>query len=626
MKQYFKSIIIFSMSVILLFVSCPFSVYASEHGGGGGTAHNPAFITDSGTINVKDDGVVMYYIEYILMQIGAIVKDHDLTKVMANDQTMKGYISKGKFDANNNTVTFPKETVVYVKECFEKHVKEHEPYYMAKTYAFDTADFSDLTGRGNVYNTIKNLLNESKSGFIVCSFDYDGSIWFADIDRNFADLSFVKVRSNERFVGIYDNETWKRLDWTVYMVRLSAEDEEIKTAAEFKEKAINTYKGNKWDYALTQEPRVLLPHDTTLWRRSSCTIYSWAPLASKEERRIRVFNEFADFQNYTLNRRSVYYTSKYYNYVPEDITTSIDDLQKTVDDLSKVIDQLLDQISKDTDESEIEELLKQILDELKNNQGGGGGSGGGGGDVTVDIDLSTTNTLLSKILAKVTQIFDKMSETAGNTMDSVVDSIKNLERMLNRYLSAITGDLDDIKGKLDQMTEEEFGEKTDSFLSETMDSFSEIGGVAKTKFPFSLPNDMRLLIERITVKPAENASLHSDTISHVTPYSGEHGGGGSTDGKPNPPGGGGASRPPGGIAYVEQGTAGECFTLSPTGAPLIRCPIVIKSRNIDFSIVIDLSEFDKVATLSRTFLTLLFVYGLLNLTFKVMGLWGDLVE
>lgn len=620
MKIYKRLLIVFCCTLVLfsnIFMCYKMPVFAKP------TLDDEGHLHVYNWDDIKDCAVD--WVMYMASNIGAIFSDHSFGEYVQNKESWVDYWKEDNvtISEDGKSVSFSAELMTYIKQCIDDYAKEHEPYYMAKTYAFDTADFSDLTGRRNVYNTIKNLLNESKSGFIVCSFDYDGSIWFADIDRNFADLSFVKVRSNERFVGIYDNETWKRLDWTVYMVRLSAKDEEIKTAAEFKEKAINTYKGNKWDYALTQEPRVLLPHDTTLWRRSSCTIYSCAPLASKEERRIRVFNEFADFQNYTLNRRSVYYTSKYYNYVPEDITTSIDDLQKTVDDLSKVIDQLLDQISKDTDESEIEELLKQILDELKNNQGGGGGSGG---DVTVDIDLSTTNTLLSKILAKVTQIFDKMSETAGNTMDSVVDSIKNLERMLNRYLSAITGDLDDIKGKLDQMTEEEFGEKTDSFLSETMDSFSEIGGVAKTKFPFSLPNDMRLLIERITVKPAETVSLHSDNTSHVTPYSGEHGGGGSTDGKPNPPGGGGASRPPGGIAYVEQGTAGECFTLSPTGAPLIRCPIVIKSRNIDFSIVIDLSEFDKVATLSRTFLTLLFVYGLLNLTFKVMGLWGDLVE
>lgn len=563
MKQYFKNIIIFSMSVILFFISCPFSVYASEHGGSGGSNHNPAFITDSGTINVEDDGVVMYYIEYILAQIGAIVKDHDLTKAMANDQTMKGYISKGKFDANNNTVTFPKETVIYVKECLEKHAKEHEPYYMAKTYAFDTADFSDLTGRRNVYNTIKNLLNESKSGFIVCSFDYDGSIWFADIDRNFADLSFVKVRSNERFVGIYDNETWKRLDWTVYMVRLSSEDEEIKTAAEFKEKAINTYKGNKWDYALTQEPRVLLPHDTTLWRRSSCTIYSWAPLASKEERRIRVFNEFADFQNYTLNRRSVYYTSKYYNYVPEDITTSIDDLQKTVDDLSKVIDQLLDQISKDTDESEIEELLKQILDELKNNQGGGGGSGGG--DVTVDIDLSTTNTLLSKILAKVTQIFDKMSEMVEGaadtahakiqeTLDEMLVQIKKLKHWTMADTAVNAADavadwLDFIKGIFDDA--ENGAGNAVSALSSTM---GDAANLMKTKFPFCIPWDVYLIIGFLAEEPQ---------------------------------------------------------------TPVFRLPIKLERLGIEEYIDIDLKDFEIVSSISRTLLTVLYCYGLLNLTMKV---------
>ncbi len=507
--------------------------------------------------------MVMYYIEYILAQIGAIVKDHDLTKAMANDQTMKGYISKGKFDANNNTVTFPKETVIYVKECLEKHAKEHEPYYMAKTYAFDTADFSDLTGRRNVYNTIKNLLNESKSGFIVCSFDYDGSIWFADIDRNFADLSFVKVRSNERFVGIYDNETWKRLDWTVYMVRLSSEDEEIKTAAEFKEKAINTYKGNKWDYALTQEPRVLLPHDTTLWRRSSCTIYSWAPLASKEERRIRVFNEFADFQNYTLNRRSVYYTSKYYNYVPEDITTSIDDLQKTVDDLSKVIDQLLDQISKDTDESEIEELLKQILDELKNNQGGGGGSGGG--DVTVDIDLSTTNTLLSKILAKVTQIFDKMSEMVEGaadtahakiqeTLDEMLVQIKKLKHWTMADTAVNAADavadwLDFIKGIFDDA--ENGAGNAVSALSSTM---GDAANLMKTKFPFCIPWDVYLIIGFLAEEPQ---------------------------------------------------------------TPVFRLPIKLERLGIEEYIDIDLKDFEIVSSISRTLLTVLYCYGLLNLTMKV---------
>ncbi len=585
---------------------------------------------------------VSYFISYGLNQLGVVVHGGNFEQWLKNNDTYKDlYDDNGRLaknivvDTETGNVTYKKELMVVLKNAVDDYAKENEPYTIYKTIGKYDANLPSGMKK-NMWDTMVNLLNESPSGIIA--FGVQDSSYqefaFTDVGHQFSKISPVKV--NDFSVCFYNNETWGSMIMNMHFVKLLPEDEPIKSWEEVKSKS---YKDTQYynfenpmcrdflalsmSYA-TKYPQYVDMHNDITYRFEGS---SKIPLISNDGRRIRVYNTYADFQNATIGKRSVYYTSKYYDYVPEDLSVSIDDLQKTVDDLKDVIDKLLDQITNDTSEDEIEELLRQILEELKNNQdSGGGGSGGGGGDVTVDIDLSTTNTLLSKILAKVTQIFDKMSETAGNTMDSVVDSIKNLERMLNRYLSAITGDLDDIKGKLDQMTEEEFGEKTDSFLSETMDSFSEIGGVAKTKFPFSLPNDMRLLIERITVKPAENASLHSDTISHVTPYSGEHGGGGSTDGKPNPPGGGGASRPPGGIAYVEQGTAGECFTLSPTGAPLIRCPIVIKSRNIDFSIVIDLSEFDKVATLSRTFLTLLFVYGLLNLTFKVMGLWGDLVE
>ena len=123
MKQYIRKIIITLMAIVCIIMSCPFYTYASNHGGSGGTDHNSAFITDVGTINVEDDGVVMYYIEYIISNIGAIFVDHEITKAMANDQTMKEYIAKGKYDANEKTVTFPKETVIYVKQCIDEYAK-----------------------------------------------------------------------------------------------------------------------------------------------------------------------------------------------------------------------------------------------------------------------------------------------------------------------------------------------------------------------------------------------------------------------------------------------------------------------------------------------------------------------
>lgn len=566
MKQYIKKIIIFSMSIILLFVSCPFSVYASDHGGSGGTDHNPDFITDSGTINVEDDGVVMYYIEYILANIGAVLCDHDLSKVMANDQTMKEYISKGKFDANKNTVTFPKDTVTYVYNTFNTIAKENEPYYMVNTLTLDNFLGSSYAGNKIMYDTAKNLLEDSPSGVIAFGAYYmqPTQMYFVNIGHYFKNISPVKAGSTNRLT-FYNNETWGQETFLAYNVNLTVEDEAIKTAEEFRSKADYTWNyGTDFNRPICYLFGVYPDGNTPGIYAYDCRGYTgYLKLVTRERRRIRVFNTYADFQNYTLGKRSVYYTSNYYDYVPEDLTTSIDDLQQTVDDLSGVIDQLLGQITKDTDESEIEDLLKQILDELKNNQGSGGG--GGGGDVNVDIDLSTTNTLLSKILAKVTQIFDRMSETAEGAVDTAHAKIQEtLDEMLVQVkklkhwtmadtavnaADAVADWLDFIKGIFDDA--ENGAGNAVSALSATM---GDAANLMKTKFPFCIPWDVYLIIGFLAEEPQ---------------------------------------------------------------TPVFRLPIKLERLGIDEYMEVNLEDFEIVSSISRTILTLAYCYGLLNLTMKV---------
>lgn len=97
-----------------------------------------------------------------------------------------------------------------------------------------------------------------------------------------------------------------------------------------------------------------------------------ASLVSRDGGRIRVYRTLDDFKRYSVGSRNVYYTENYYNYVPEDLSVSIDDLQKSVDDLKDVIDQLLGQIGDNTSEKEIEELLKKILEAFPLEGAGGG--------------------------------------------------------------------------------------------------------------------------------------------------------------------------------------------------------------------------------------------------------------
>lgn len=332
--------------------------------------------------------------------------------------------------------------------------------------------------------------------------------------------------------------------------------------------------------------------------------------------------DFSAAYNYgkpSSNVETPSYTGEYNGGDITVLTSSLDALQEKLAEL-------------EASNKSLEEKLKELLEWLKLT---GGSVGGGNSDVTVNIDLSTTNGWLSKIYEKVSQIFDKISSgsagTGGNilqeSLDAVLARLDDLNAMLKKYLSEITGDLDDIKGQLADMSEQEFEQKSDSFLGEVMDAFSEISEVVKTKFPFSIPNDLHIFLSKIAPAPPEaEAALYLNDTSGVSLYSGEHGGGGTTDGEPNPPGGGGASRPGSSFVDVEHGGGGGSREPAEMReAPVFRLPIVIERYGIEEYIIIDMAPFDPLSRFSRSFFTMIFMVCLFNLTFKVIGMWGDIV-
>lgn len=154
------------------------------------------------------------------------------------------------------------------------------------------------------------------------------------------------------------------------------------------------------------------------------------------------------------------------------------------------------------------------------------------------------------------------------------------------------------------MSEQEFTEKTGDFLDDIMEDFSEIGEKAKGKFPFSIPNDIRLLISKMSVSSPED------------------GGGGETYNMNTPA----VDDPGGGLITLAEGDPDDTPVISETGAPIFYLPFVIESAGIEEYVIVDLSGFDPVSKFCRSLLTIWFVICLYNMTFKVMGLWGDLVD
>ena len=523
MKSKLKIIVSFLMVMVICF-NTSFFVYAADYGGGGATDTNRDLLKAQESLEnrerveqfIKEHFTDAWgFFVYAASQIGCVVTgqykdayDSWLTMEDILNSDVGIYV-----DQNNKAdgLYISADLMAQIKALIDDYAKEHEPYYMVNTLTLDDL-LSDHVGAKLMYDTAKNLIEDSPSGVIAFGAYYSRptQMFFADVGHDFTSISPVKMGTNNLFVNFYNNESWNLSTYIGYEVNLNTNGEAIKTAEEFKEKAVSAYQGSNIGQRFRVYPEGDRPGSFPYNCRNS---NGWLNLITKEPRRIRVFNTYADFQNYTLGKRSVYYTKDYYSYVPEDLATSIDDLQQTVDDLSGVIDQLLGQITDTMDESEIEDLLKQILDELKNNQGGGGGGGGsGGGDVNVDIDLSSTNTLLSKILAKVTQIFDRMNTAVGDaeqaafakiqeSLDEIVEQLKKIKRWtavdtVIDGVDAIADWLDLVRGVLKD-AKEGAGSAVAALSSAVGDSVD----LMSKKFPFSIPWDVLFLVSVLSAEP-----------------------------------------------------------------------------------------------------------------------------
>ena len=571
MKTILKRIVPFILSVEILvtsFFTCSVPVYAADF-----MPHDIVQAVEYGIeyndwdpfwrfLNDSKDGLM-----YLYSQMGAFVTQNFQAWV-DNNKALESLVETVPVPAKkeDNNIVFTKEFMAQLKALLDDYAKQNEPYWIVPIASYRDLDPAKFKTKAQ-YSTICQLARTY--GLIGVNGDQISDLSGAIENKHslvmYTNWADTPDWSKEHALVCFYNEAWQWRGYYIYRFNFTSDmtvgftsfDDGTKLDASFSRVTLH-------DRFFPNYP---FYHNGGLYDYNG-NIYS-APkacLISKDGGHMRVYKTLDDFKRYTVGNRKVYYTENYYNYVPEDLTTSIDDLQQTVDDLSGVIDQLLGQITDTTDESEIEDLLKQILDELKNNQGGGGGGGGsGGGDVNVDIDLSSTNTLLSKILAKVTQIFDRMSETVGGaadtahakiqeTLDEILVQIKKLKHWTMADTAVNAADavadwLDFIKGIFDDA--ENGAGSAVSALSSTM---GDAANLMKTKFPFCIPWDVYLIIGFLAEEPQ---------------------------------------------------------------TPVFRLPIKLERLGIEEYIEVDLKEFETVSSISRTLFTVLYCYGLLNLTMKV---------
>ncbi|MBD5449032.1 MAG: hypothetical protein HDR28_02500 [Lachnospiraceae bacterium] len=450
---------------------------------------------DTNTINVDDDGKVMYWIEYIFSQIGAVVNDHDITKVMANDQTMKSYIAKGYYDANDDTVTFPQETVTYVYNYIQDHSDEWIPFYIMDTIRAKSV-LASIFASKEMYQEFLDYTSSHR----ITAFNSHGNV--SSGYMLLGDVTPI-IKGGGGFVLKSNIKDIKKVN---YVNTYTLNGDWLKENVKY----------DRYDYVFTDgaySVDILENHGVFDWYNFYINNYPpilngsvFGNIITEDGGRMRVFKSQAEFAEYKADQRKVYFGKDFYNYTSADITAKWDDISDTLDYMDDILQQLLDKINDSTDESTIEELLQEILDAIKN-------GGGGGGGVVVGPDMSAIEVLLQEILDAIRNAggggigggiggtVSQWYQDILDYLDKILKQLKSIKRwtVIDTFIDGVDAIADWLDLIHDILSDVDDG--AESAVATLSDALDDATGLLKSKFPFSVPWDIFFFVTLLAADP-----------------------------------------------------------------------------------------------------------------------------
>lgn len=586
----FLSFILTFILVILSSMTFTLNVFATSgsHGGGGNSNDylRKNIITDSGHINVEDDGVLGYIVMYLGTQCKAVFSG-DFVKYIKNSEVMKKYIVDGTTATPNGDsydITFSADLVSQFKQALIEYQDEMYGYYIVKTFSlYDLS--ADFFYSSYEYKTVTNLLN--KYGLIgLSAYQWNSVKVVYDLSGYLShDLAFYQSSSDVK-MAICDYNTWTVHSVPGYPLYYDDGKNIIdldKSYSDFAE---------LYDFWLPHYQVGTMLTDPSSYHTDN--LYSWYQFAtgyfvdcsryrpnpyiiSKDGSKIMVFKNLTALMNYSVNKRSVFVTPDF-DEITGDITGSLEDLAGSIDrmdDILKQFREFLENYGKSDrlNESELEELLQQILDAIKEgNSGNNGGSGSGSGSGSSSWTDSMTKTLFGYL------------DLIVSYLHGILEGIENL--VFFEWNDQEAGDLSDLTDLIKAIKEDpESGSK--EAASTLSASFGDIAKALTKKFPFSIPWDLHGLFTVLSGESTPHASPVS--MDMVDPYSVQS------------------------ISINKIDLKEDVHD-----APYFELPIVIERYGIDENIIIDLKPFQSVSTLSRTLNSVLFALFLIKFTMRVI--------
>lgn len=574
MKQVFKRIvaILLSICITISFVMlCPISVFAKP------TLDEDGHLHVYNWEDLKD--AAPSFLQYMSAQVGAVCKG-DFYSYVQNKEGWKNLWTEENVTISDEgkSVIASADLVSYIKQALIEYSEETNGYYLVKTATPSSLDVQQFYGK-SLYTLLVGLVNQNgligvnmynKSELNVCKFDgfYDNG------------YSFAFISSAKTWARIYNSE-WQQKTFQTYRSKSSLDSE---NNVHFS-LALND------DYAIQSSATYFHP---SYIRASNGKLFDPGAyylnqmcLISSDGRTLRFFKSLDALKLYSVGQRSVYFSKDFYESTPGEISGTWDEIADIVANIDKSLSDLLDKIDSTTDENTIEDLLQQILDELKGSGGGGGGSQGDddpGGSYDDTGLLVVLSGYFDSVLAYLDQILSAIEALVWIEADD----------------SSLTDDQKDLFDLIDKIWDNpETGSQ--EMADELSGSFLDVAKGITKKFPFSIPWDIHALFSvfaRAGQSQPETAML--DDGYGIMPLVGE-----PDDGEYDYPNGDGTSTV---IKWDE----------NPHDAPYFVLPLVVESYGIEEYIEVDLKDFQTVSTLSRSLLAVLFAVFLIKFTISLM--------
>ena len=599
---------------ILVFFSMPVNVYATgaDHGGGG--SHH---LTDEEKALAKLDFIKNFErdFQYILCQLGAL-STSNYKQLYTNfldglDMKLDDYLDQEVSVDDDGEVVLSSDLIASIKQALKEYQKENDGFEIVPTLGI--GDLSPAYTDGILFRTLSNLVNKygivgvrSVAGGKNFNVFFDLSPYLessAGFYRTSSLGSLYPAGSFGSFLA--DFVTWQPVPLDSYYVYGSL-DSPLKSWED-----LQALSGDKVtfteDYMSTNNNGVYFCFDP-----SASGFYryymTWSFVVTPSGSDVLVFNSLEALKNYSINKRIVFTTEKFYEDTG-DLTLSVDRMNETLKDMNGLLDQFRDSLPSDENltEDQLEKLLGAFLDEFfaRYEQSGGGGSGSGGTDTGGGSGSGGTD--VSGILGFLESILQALEEGFSGILMYLDEGFSALSAQL-ADIAAGVGSIDE---SLEGMTQEQVKEGTDSFLSTVTSAFGEIGSLLQSKFPFSVPWDLYDFLAVLAGRTVEVRGPGGTDVAVCAYAAGvpapvlsapgsDTGGGGSS---------GGVSLP----AY------------SADGAPVFRIPFEIASAGIHEEIEIDMAPFGFVHTVCRSMLTVMYCIGLMQMTFKVVDLGRGLL-